>query len=248
MSVLKNRPARKQLDGGPLLDQLAELRAAVTAAQRQVTEAQAELNGSGRWFTQAETDLRRALEADAPPDELAALRDRVTDLGATRVVLGQVGSSTRYGDTRAAATLEDAHAAVQEAETAVAAFVGEHAEPLQRAMLVRSERARDTLLSAYAEASRAAGAWRRERDAWLTLAPAWGISPAELPPLLGSDPHEALQDALLDQERAGGHVRHPRLLTPAPVSIQLANPADARTPTPGATVPDERRRWPRDEA
>lgn len=247
MAVLKNRPARKQLDGGPLLDQLADLRAAVAEARRAVTAAEAELSASGRWFTAAETELRRALEADAPADELAALRDRVTDLGATRVVLGQVGSSTRYGDTRAAATLEDAHAAAQEAETAVAAFVREHAEPLQRTMLVRSERARDTLLAAYAEASDAAAAWRRQRADWLSVAPLLGISPAELPPLLGDDPRQALDDALLAQHRAGGHARHPRLLVPAPVSIQLRDPADARTFTPGDTVPDEQRRTPREE-
>lgn len=179
--------------------------------------------------------------------ELGRLRETVTDLLATRVVREQVGSTTRYGDSRARRVLDEAAEAQQEAESAVQRFAAENAERLQREMLEVSENARDELLDALIVASAALQGWRRQREAWIALMPAWGISPGELPPLPGVvDAGMALQDALVDQQRAGGHARHPRLLTPAPITVQLGNPADAMRQTPGDTVPEEQRRWPRE--
>lgn len=249
-ALAKKRAA--QLDPAELVDKLDELRAAAAEHAPLVNAAQAKFDGSGRWYDAAAAKLRSYIEGvDAgeqanDPDKLAELRNAVTDLAATRTVREKRGSSTRYGDSRPQRALEEAQQAQQEADNAVTEFVTAHRENLQRGMLERSEAVRDEMLATFAAASASGHAWRRQRADWLALMERWGISPAELPPLPGLiDPHEAVNQGINDQQRAGGHVRHPRLLTPAPVSVQLHTPEDAGSQVPGQYVPDEQRRWPR---
>ena len=230
------------------LEHLQQLRERHAEAARAVQAAEAELNASARWYPAAQAELAAYLDAvengqREPNAAVAAgLRARVTDLGAYRVERDRRGpTSVRYADKRAVGHHQDALDNAQLAQGAIHDFIRSERGTLEAEMLEAAEQARDRLLIAADAASSALAEWRQQRQRWLELGEVW-VSPAETPPLpvqgIGRD---VIEEALLDQQRAGGHIRHPRLPTPAPVSVQLADPSDAMRQLPGDQVPPEQR-------
>lgn len=218
------------------LQQLDELRQAVHAAEQHARETQAERASSARWLPAAQAKLADYLVAvdrgDTKPDPLVEqdLRDKVTDLEATRVLLEHSQLGDRYADRRAIARHEDAIAAIDEANSAVVAFVIDQREQIQYELADRAHAARDRLLAAIDELSAAAGAWTTTANDWRACIERWpDISPAEIPP--HPLPGIARQDIEQVAAQIRGGAKDPRGALPMPVSLA---PADGDQPT---TIP-----------